>query len=817
MAVTGRAGSSGEKGYDGQELEFCGTIKQMEHKDRNTILHIKNTYLSDGTFLNGSVLMYIPDQEKITEELHIGMKIRAGGEFNKFRTAHNRGQFDLFHHYAIKGYCYAVYKGRVISGTVSYDRIADSLYRIKERTEAVYEHYLAGTDQGVLETLTLADKENLDKDLKDRYSDAGIAHILALSGLHIATVGFLLVNLLKKIRLPLWLAAAMSTILMLAYCVMTGMPVSAVRALIMFFLGIGAMLLKRSVDLRTSAAIAALIMLVINPDRLYDASFIMSFASVLGIGLVYPYIRSLILNVFGSSRVKILKRSENILIRFGMGILTSLVLSLSIQLAIIPFTMWFYYRIPVYCVLINLIVVPLAGVLLILAIAVAVLGSLVMYAGGALCFLEMPVRLVSLLIHLILSFYDLLTQGVNRLPGAVLVTGRPAVWQLLLYYLILAGIVIYSAYLGHKEKLHRGRIRRRMSLRSSGEARKMRDQLREQSRFALLILGVSFILLFFRPQPSFEISALYVGQGQCIVIHGRDVPTVMYDCGSTDEKKLYEYTVEPFLECMRLSYIDTVFISHMDTDHVSGILQFLSEDDPHIRIGRIVISADKSQEQSENYESLLGLAHERGIPVYAMSAGGCMKWRSLKADCLWPVTASGKGMGKAAYDPNADNIDKIIAEPGVSHDLNDGSLVLSLIYESGKGSRSSNDRKSGRSSDLKKCDFRILLTGDISSGTEEKLIDAVRPEGVGKGGYDCLQVAHHGSAGSANEAFIKAVSPRLGIISAGTDNRYGHPHKETLELLDINRIPAFVTAECGEIDIKRYPGRLRVVKYRNGE
>ncbi len=834
MAVTGRTGPPGEKGYDGQELEFGGTIKHIEHKDRNTILHIKDTYLSDGTDLNGSVLMYIPDQEKITTKLHIGMKITARGEFNRFRTAHNRGQFDLSRHYAVKGYHYAVYDGRVLSCTVGYNRIADGLYRIKERTEAVYEHYLDGTDQGVLEALTLADKGDLDKDLKDRYSDAGIAHILALSGLHIATVGFLLVNLLRKIRLPLWLAAAMSTFLMLAYCIMTGMPVSAIRALIMYLLAIGAMLLKRSVDLRTSASIAALIMLTVNPDRLYDASFIMSFISVLGIGLVYPYLRNLVLNVFGSSRVRILKRSENKLVRFGMGILTSLVLSLSIQLAITPFTMWFYYRIPVYGILINLIVVPLAGVLLVLAVTVAVLGSLALYVVGIAGLLDMPVRFISLLTHLILRFYDLLTQGVNRLPGAVLVTGRPAVWQMFLYYMFLAGIVIYSAYLGHKEKLLKGKIRKRRSLRSSEEARKMKDHLRERSRFALMILGVSFILLFFRIQPSFEISALYVGQGQCFVIHGRDVPTVMYDCGSTDEKKLYEYTVEPFLECMKLSDIDTVFISHLDTDHVSGILQFLSEDDPHIRVGRIVISADKSQEQSENYESLLALAHKRGIPVCAMNAGGSIKWRNLKAKCLWPLVAE-ENTVKTNADPvgsPGNNIEKTNADSAASPDLNDGSLVLSFEYRSGKGNlasrgncRSKGSSSSGgsmgngnsRGSDLKKCNFRILFTGDISSGAEERLIEAVTSEGSGGGGYDCLQVAHHGSAGSANEAFIKAVSPRLAIISAGIDNRYGHPHKETLELLDTNKIPAFVTAESGEIDIKQYPGRLRVVKYRNGE
>ena len=744
-AVTGSEGRN-DRSLDGQELRFLGTIKQIEHKDHDQILHIKNIHFTDGTDLAGNVLMYIPDQDKIIKQIHIGATIAAFGEFTAFRKAWNRGQFDLLGYHALRGDEYAVYKGSVLGVSKEYNHLTDGLYRIREGTERVYERYFEETDRGVIDALVLADKGKLDEDLRERYSDAGIAHILALSGLHIATVGFLLMNLLRRIRIPLWLSALISALVMASYCIMTGMPLSAVRALIMYFIAAGALLLKRTVDLRTSAALACLVMLVINPDRLSDASFLLSFSSVLGIGILYPAIRELILNVAGKGRVQSLKRSGKRLVRFGMGILSSLTLSVSVQLAIIPFIMWFYYRLSPYGILVNLIVVPLAGILLMLAICTGLIGSIVMYILGYDNPVDLLVRFLSYCAHLILKLYDLLTQGVNRLPGAVIVTGRPAMWQMIVYYLFMAGALAAAAHLTRKSRIVTP------------------GYLRRRSLAALGICILSFPVLFVRIRPAFEISSLYVGQGQCFVIHGRDVPTIMYDCGSTDEKKLSEYTVEPFLECLKLDRIDTVFISHLDTDHISGLLQLLSDDNSHIKIGRIVISGDPLQKTSDNYESLISLARERGIQVCAMNKGDSLTWRKISARCLWPHQASGG-------------------------DINDGSLVLSLEYRPGKAD-----------------DFMALFTGDISSEVEDLLIGDIRTEVAGTDGYDYLQVAHHGSSGSANRNFTEAVSPKTAVISAGIDNRYGHPHKETLEVLNSLKIPVFITSECGETDVRRRRG-----------
>lgn len=751
---TGRDHTGVDPSVNGRRIEFRGTVKNIEYKNHNHIIHIKDIYFKDGSKLSGKVLMYMPDQDNITEQIHIGAEIKAEGEFNEFKPSYNRGQFDLREYYALKGYSYAAYNGVILGTSKKYNRIGDSLYRVRERTKKVYEHYLDGTDNGVLEALVLADKGNLDSELKDRYSDAGIAHILALSGLHIATMGFILIGLLRKTGMPIGMATGISSVIMILYCIMTGMPISAVRALIMFLISAGALLIGRSVDLGTSAAIAALIMLIVNPDRLCDASFLMSFSSILGIGLVYPYLREVFLALIGKDRVRRLKRSEKRPVRFFFGIITSLLISLSVQLTILPFTMWFYYTFPLYGILLNLIVVPLAEVLLVLAVMIGLLGNLTLYVLGTGSLIDVVTEFIALLTHLILKFYDFLTGAVSNLPGSLLICGRPLAWQMILYYVLLAIAVAGGICLKNKDKV----IRRKLRKGSYGpeKIRAAGKRFRLWAEYILIIFVPALFVLFVRIREDMELSALYVGQGQCVIIHGREVPTIMYDCGSTDEKRVGEYTVVPFLECLGFGRVDTVFISHLDTDHVSGLLEILSDDTSHIKIGRIVIPADPAQKTSANYEKVMSAAGKGKVPVYFMKKGDEMEWKNMHVECM---------------------------SAGWNGDLNDGSLVLSLCYHGDD-----------------KDDFRALLTGDISSDVEDMLSKSIS-------GYDYLQVAHHGSASAANERFIKAVHPRIAVVSAGIDNQYGHPHAETMNMLKQNGIPTYVTSSGGEIRV--CPSRLR--------
>ena len=97
--------------------------------------------------------------------------------------------------------------------------------------------------------------------------------------------------------------------------------------------------------------------------------------------------------------------------------------------------------------------------------------------------------------------------------------------------------------------------------------------------------------------------------------------------------------------------------------------------------------------------------------------------------------------------------------------------------------------------DISYLDFDMLFTGDVEKEGEELLLGVLEKQ------YDILKVAHHGSKYSTSEEFLDVVEPKLGLVSAGENNSYGHPHKETLERLEEEGCKVWSTIESGAVTI----------------
>ncbi|MCR5233202.1 MAG: ComEC/Rec2 family competence protein [Lachnospiraceae bacterium] len=752
MSINGSIGTqeTDTTRIEGRVITVNGTIRRIEDKNNKTVVHIKNTSKTND-LLSKYILIYFPEDYEINRQLHIGQDISVRGRFEKWDRAYNRGQFDMREYYTLKHYGGVLYDPDVIGKSASYNRLTDTLYRIKCRTMLVYGKYLDDRYSGIVKALVLAERADIDRELKEQFKNAGISHILALSGLHIVTMGFMLYSFIRRLGGSGITAAPVSTVIIVLYCIMTGMPTSAVRALIMYLLSMVALVVGRTPDMRTSAAIAAVIMLVINPDYLYDAAFLLSFSAVLGIGLVYPSVRSIVMYLLNKDRIIQLHRSDKRTVRMVMAVLRALLFSASIQLATMPVTMWFYYQIPTYGIFVNIVVIPLTGVLLLGSIATGVFGyAALRYLHGSSYVFDLITRLCACITSLILKLYDSLTSGVCRLPGGIIITGRPKPWQIFIYYALLITVTAGGYILVGKERRLVREARKDGAGIGYGHGRQA-GAVTVNAALLIALCAVATVILFARTEPEFELSSLYVGQGQCFVMHGRDIPTIMYDCGSTDIKEAAGYNVVPFLKFCGLDRIDTVFISHLDTDHVSGLMEMLDTKLRGITVGRIVIPDGEEQKKTDNYRLLTEAAADRGVPVYRMKKGETVRWRHLSAECLSP---DGGGM----YE-----------------DMNDASLVLGIDY--------------------KGC-FRALFTGDIGLDTEDRIL------GTGLQSYDWVQIPHHGSRNGANERFIKSAVGSMAVISAGRNNQYGHPHKETLDMLKNNTdIHTYITSQCGETDI----------------
>ncbi|MCR4740023.1 MAG: DNA internalization-related competence protein ComEC/Rec2 [Lachnospiraceae bacterium] len=715
-------------------LTVTGTIVKIEYKNGNTVLTLSDitceTKKDPKTRpKGGKLIIYLKDDPEDTikqSPLRMGASVKLKGTYVPYDPAYNTGNYDALRHNSLRGIYGKLTGAEVTAVSAGYSHLRQYLFELRENTKRVYEHYLSETEAGTLSALVLGDRTELSDEIKTAYQNASISHILSLSGLHIATIGLMLLRLLKRTGLNPVISSVTASGVMICYGIMTGMSVSTVRALIMFLMGVAAELLRRTYDLISAASLSAVLILISEPYYLYDTGFLLSFSAVMGINYVYPFMGRLFKEILKkcSGRPRRIKK-----------LFDALTFSLSIQLSTLPVTMYSFSQITLSGIFANLIVIPLMTVLLSSGLILAFFGhTAVVSNGGSLLYtvFDRISGASAFLVHLILGYYEHLTGISGKIPHNIMVCGMPSIPQAGIYYIMLTILIIPFL----------SRRRDRTGQISPG--------------ISLLVLSAALFVLSFRSRAEVELHTISVGQGDCTLICGRDTPVILMDGGSTDIKNVGKYRIVPCLKAHGISHIDMVFISHLDSDHVNGVIEMLEDDNCVIKIGKMILSACVPlSEHIENYNTLIGAAKHRNIPVYLMDAGERLSFGGGFLSEETVITAlspdiKGSGLWK-------------------DRDLNDNSLVLK--YDHGS--------------------FSALFTGDISSQIEREL-DLPGP-------VTYLKCAHHGSKTASSADFIKRISPEVTMISCGIDNSYGHPHKETLETLYGIGTRVYRTDKTGEI------------------
>ena len=255
---------------------------------------------------------------------------------------------------------------------------------------------------------------------------------------------------------------------------------------------------------------------------------------------------------------------------------------------------------------------------------------------------------------------------------------------------------------------------------------------KSEAKWQLRALGIllSCLILLFRWHTGLEIKFLSVGQGDGILIRDGDF-TMLIDGGSSSDSRLADYTLLPFLKYEGIGRLNLVLITHWDLDHCSGVLELLQDPEgKQIDVGALLLPETDGMLYNSNYERLLEAAEKRGIPVKKLREGDKITHGKLNMKVLNPTKAY-----------RSDN-------------LNDYSVVLQLEYGA----------------------FSALLTGDVTGEAEEELVNKISD-------ITLLKVAHHGSDHSTPAALLERSRPDLAVISAGKNNRYGHPGRALLQRL----------------------------------
>ena len=769
---------------EGQSVRLAGKINRVEEKTNCFYYYLTDCSVeqSDHLMPCNDVLAYVS-----SDDYSVGQILILQGTISLFDEATNEGQFDSRAFYRSQKIDFGVWVDSVERVEGKSDRFRVWLSRVRVELGIPLSRY--ADDDGVLSAMLLGDKTSLDSEIRSLYQKSGIAHVLAISGLHISLLGMALYRLLRhRCGLTYLWAGIVAASFLVAYTLMTGNAVSARRATGMLIVYLVADLLGRSYDMLSALSLIVILLLWENPFLVTNSGFQFSVAAVVGIGVgqgvLVPRVGSWKV-VYGRRKKQddvvrcdavkcdVAKRdaakcdaakcdAERIRMQNLVDwmkrrmdkCLPGMMISLSIQFFTLPLVAYYYYEIPVYAILLNIPVLALIPYVL----GLAVFGSLT----GQIAFLQPLSFALCRVCGWVLHGYRWLCDASLLLPGARMITGKPSEVRVVVYYGLL-GAFYYVLWCGMKKK------QRQMC--TKGAQAEKQEWIRSWFGFGLgLVLVLLLTFLFVRGKPEFELDILDVGQGDAIYLCASDGTNFMIDGGSTDVKKVGTYRILPFLKAKAIRKVDYWFVSHTDEDHISGLVEVMESG---YAVGTLVLA--EAQKEDEKAHGLAELAQKNGIRVCYMKAGDVLGTR--KEDVVNERNRAETFRIECLYPTNNND----------SEDVNDRCLVL--YYEDEN--------------------FSAFFGGDISSEVEEQLVSAGKCRQT-----DVLKASHHGSKYSNSDVLLHALHPRLTIASAGKKNRYGHPSPEAIARVGESGSAFYSTIDYGRIRVRFVDGEMVAEPYR---
>jgi competence protein ComEC len=709
--------------------------------------------------------------EKLMPELHAGDEVAVLAEAHRPQLFRDEGAFDRR--------AYLAQQNIDLVGTLRAPELIERLgstsptvgtrlARVRRRLRDEIDELFAGTPQnaGVLRAMLLGDRSFVDQAEAADFQKTGVFHVLVVAGLHVGAIAFVLYWLGRKLRLsPLW-TMSLTLALLLAYVAVVDERPPVLRAALMAALVIVSGFFFRRLELLNSAALAALILLAAKPLALRDSSFQLTFVAMGCIaGLAAPWLEKTVQPYVHALRgwrdVTRDAAQEPRAAQFRID-LRSLAHWLSAKLPqrignttencligglSLTFRAW------------ELLVITVAlqlGMLPLMAQdfhRIALSAPFVNLAAVPLTGIVVPLGFLTLACGLILRpLGKLLAAPLGWLTGLLVhvvqwfahfprwsyrIPGPPS-WLVLFFF--VTGFLLAA---GFQVKYL--------------SQRKLVCGLCSTWIISALVI-VTFPFGERWTKGKLEVTVLDVGQGDSLFVVFPGGRTLLIDGGGAfsgfpGRELIYgvdpgEEAVSPYLWSRGFKKLDVVALTHAHQDHIGGLTAILE----NFRIGKLWIGREVSSPALARLEEL---ARGRKIPIEHELNGKSFRWDDVEGEFLWPDIGA-----------------REMATPA----KNDDSLVLSLHY----GNRA------------------LLLPGDAEKESERAILaensaDVMRS--------DVLKVGHHGSKNSTTPELLAAVQPRVGIISAGEGNLYGHPSPELLERLTNAGVRILRTDRDGAVQV----------------
>lgn len=578
----------------GEDIRYVGTVVAVKEESKYyynyvvMINHIKDNSKCSGT----KVLLQVKkNKENNMGWLKYGDMISGIGNFEKPMGKRNYGGYDYSQYLKSKKIymiCKSEYNNiRILKKNPQYV-INMWISMLNTKLKANLCRLLPSEYASVAMSFLLGDTSVLNSEQSTIFSNAGLSHVLAISGMHIAYVVMGCALILKKFgnRKSKYL----TIFILVFFSFLTGGNTSLLRAVIMCSMNLIAKLLHRKSDTINNISVACLILLIYNPYIILNLDFQLSFVGTLGIVLVNPKLSS----VF-TSRV-------NLSIRFKVidtlmhKIFSIIILSISVNICIIPIIVYRLNTISCAFIISNLMVTPILGF---------------MFGSG---YITLLISLISLKwakfilfpFKLCISMLCLISRFSSNIVFLRHIITTPKLIFVIFYYIVIIYLLFFFKN-SHKK------------------------------RIIITVIFTSIILIFVHffqlYNIGFRLFFVDVGQGDSSLIVTNNNTRILLDGGGSEgsDYDVGERVLVPYLLDRGIYKIDYVVISHFDSDHCKGLFTVIEK----LNVKNVVIS--KQGEFSKNYEYFLGLASARNVNIIYIRDGDRIQIdNTTYIDFFWP-------------------------------------------------------------------------------------------------------------------------------------------------------------------------------------
>ncbi len=656
-----------------------------------------------------------------------GDVIKINGKIQIPEYMNNPGEFN-YKYYLYSNNIYGEILVNKVIEKVEYtlsikEKIVNYIQMYKEYMNTKLDENMNKKYSSIAKSIIYGDTIDITEEIKQDFDKAGVSHMMAVSGSNIIGLTTIIVMLFNICKINKRIGKVLSIIAIIAYVISTGSSLSTLRAGIMCIISIlndlktenGGKKNKSIVNLLLTCSIISFY----APFSIYNTGFILSFLATLGIILFNSYCVEF--------KEKLLNKIKNKVVKYILDVLlANLFITLSVQLLILPVQINSFNSVSLTNVLSNMFCQVISS-------WVTVIGSIYLFIS----YIPILSNILIFILNIAIIFLIFCIDVFKSL--AIEIT----VMDLNIFCIITYYIIVFLVYV--KMYLKKIYCKEHLDL--------------KKCTMLQIILGIFFVGIctfsnvYYKYIDSF-VCFFNVGQGEMSLVKAKE-NIVIVDIGSLNTTLAYN-TISNYFKMKNISYVDAIILSHMHSDHINGLENFVKE-----YTAKKIIYAKPFCITNE-YLKFLEIVDKYNLNIVEVRSGDKLNIGEIYVEILNP-------------DSNE------IISKDYENNINANSLVCKISFK----------------------DKDILYMADATKETEAVLIEKYAKDKKVFNDIEILKVGHHGSKTSTSEEYIKLIKPEYAVMSA-KKRYYNHPHKNVIEVLNKYNIQIYITENIGYVEFNLY-------------